>query len=270
MGIFGLLLKIVDRIPESRHLAALGQRYAERCRGDNDADPESNGEYRLLRAVLPRAQIVLDCGANVGNWTRTALAFNPGLQIHCFEPSPTNFAKLKLLAVPGKVVCNNVGVGAAEEERMLNVYEESGQLNSLFRRTSAESSDATPQRTETIKLTTIDGYLRSNNIAHVDFAKIDVEGNELAAFNGMADTLKSGAVDLVQFEYGGTFLDAGILLRDIFAFMQPYPYDFFKILPKRLRAATEYSQGYETYAYQNWLLARRGWDGLDRAGVVRV
>ena len=269
MGIFGLLFKIIDRLPESRHLAALGQRYAERCRGDNDADPDRNGEVRLLRAVLPAAQIVLDCGANVGNWTRAALAANPALQIHCFEPSPTNFEKLRVLAVPQKVYCNNVGVGALDEERTLNVYAATGQIKTHYPRSAEENSEVAAVSTETIKLITIDGYLRSNSIKHVDFCKIDVEGHELEAFKGMADTLRSGAVDLVQFEYGGTFLDARILLRDIFKVIEPYGYDFYKILPNRLQPVARYSHEYENFVYQNWLLARRGWNGLERDALVR-
>lgn len=47
----------------------------------------------------------------------------------------------------------------------------------------------------------------------VDFIKIDVEGHELSVLKGASKLLNN--VQFVQFEYGGTYLDANITIRSV-------------------------------------------------------
>ena len=54
-------------------LDALCRSYSDWYRGENDHDPESNGELRLARLLCPGASCLLDVGANVGDWTASAL-----------------------------------------------------------------------------------------------------------------------------------------------------------------------------------------------------
>ena len=56
-----------------------------------------------------------------------------------------------------------------------------------------------------------------NRISSVDFLKIDTEGYELNVLKGFGVNIK--AIRFVQFEYGGTFKDAGIKLKEIVDFL---------------------------------------------------
>ena len=71
------------------------ERYVDRFNGDNNSDPEINGENRLIREVLSSAkgEVVFDVGANVGNWSRNSLEVEELIHLHCFEPSCGAFKK---------------------------------------------------------------------------------------------------------------------------------------------------------------------------------
>jgi len=48
-----------------------------------------------------------------------------------------------------------------------------------------------------------DSYIKENNIKHIDFVKIDVEGHEEKVINGFGDSLD--IVNSIMFEFGGTW-----------------------------------------------------------------
>ena len=109
---------------------------------------------------------------------------------------------------------------------------------------------------EKIKIDTIDSYLERNNISSIDFLKIDVEGNELKVLHGAKNALSKGDIRYIQFEYGGTYIDARIYLKDIFYFLYDYGYSLHKIYPKKIKHVPKYDQSLENFNYQNWLAVK--------------
>lgn len=65
--------------------------------------------------------------------------------------------------------------------------------------------------------------------------------------------LDQGRIHQIQFEYGGTYIDARILLKDLFDFLIPYGYRLYKIYPNELRPIECYDQRLENFQYQNWV-----------------
>ena len=63
------------------------------ARGEGLNDPRTNGEYWLLEHALQAStdpQVLLDIGANRGNWTAEALRLvqpEGRIHVHAFEPS---------------------------------------------------------------------------------------------------------------------------------------------------------------------------------------
>jgi len=55
------------------------------------------------------------------------------------------------------------------------------------------------------------------SITNIDFLKIDTEGYELDVLQGFEDSLKN--IKIIQFEYGGTFLDNNIKLIDVINYL---------------------------------------------------
>ncbi|MBE2221560.1 MAG: FkbM family methyltransferase [Anaerolineae bacterium] len=240
--------------PQNKTLYQFCRRYLDRYDGVNNSDMATNGEQRVLQTVLPRCTLVFDVGANVGDWTKSALSFNSQLIVHAFEPHAATFATLASQPFPAQVVRQPFGFGAVEEEKVLHVMPGHTGMNSLYTRTGLpvqpHSADTIPI---TIQLKTIDGYCHTHDIEMIDFLKIDVEGHELAVLSGAQTMLQNGRLRLIQFEYGGTSLDARVFLKDFFELLQPMNYQLYKIFPDHLQHVPAYLHSLETFQYQNWL-----------------
>ena len=86
--------------------------------------------------------------------------------------------------------------------------------------------------------------------------KIDVEGAEYDILQGAVHLLKHGLIKIIQFEYGGTYLDAGTSLKGIWNFIKIVnpKYKFYKIYPTKLKSIKQYSDDLETFLYSNWII----------------
>lgn len=243
-------------VPRSELLYRIGRRIVNRYQGDNNGDIDVNGERWLMQRVLPASKVVFDVGANVGEWALEALQVNPRLVIHCFEPSKATFSRLSAAALPVTVVLNNVGLGAVAEERTLFVFDEACGANSLYTRMGTETAQG---KQESVTLQTADGYCESAGVERIDFMKLDVEGHELAALTGARGLLRDGRINLVQFEYGGTYIDARVLLKDMWEFVHSVnpEYRFYKLFPDRLERVPRYLQTLENFQYSNWVIAAK-------------
>lgn len=253
-------------IPSHRVLHTVCSRYVDRFNGDNETDPEVNGEYLFLRSELPKLNrgIVFDAGANVGNWAKFALCINPRINLHCFEPSRATYARLAQRQWPEDVRLNNVGLGDAEGVLDLNVVELESGMNSVYLRRGVEGAES--RSIEKINVTTIDAYCRRNAVPRIDLLKVDVEGHEMAVFKGAGKMLAEARVGRIQFEYGGCNLDARVSLKDIWEFLEQHGFAMSKLYPKGPRVMEKYRQSLDTFKYSNWLAVRRN-ESVDAAGL---
>jgi FkbM family methyltransferase len=69
----------------------------------------------------------------------------------------------------------------------LHLVEDWSGMNSLHPRRGVEQAKSV--KTESIHISTIDGYSETRGIKRIDLLKIDVEGHELAVFKGMQKML---------------------------------------------------------------------------------
>lgn len=246
--------QLVSALPvNSTMLYRLCAKVVDRYNGDNDSDMRRNGELRFLQRVLAGATTVFDVGANVGDWTYEALKINATAHYHAFEPSPTTYASLEARRFPPNVKLRNCGLGEKEGERPLFVFGDGLGVNSLYER---QGTDCVTQRRETVKIQTVDGYCAANGVERIDFLKLDVEGHELSVLRGAEQLLRGGRIGVVQFEYGGTYIDARVLLKDVWEYVQATNpnYSFYKVHPSGLRSVPAYRQTLETFQYSNWVI----------------
>jgi len=250
-----LLARLFNLLPKnSNYLYRVCKKYVNRYNNENNDDMDTNGEFRFIKDNLKKCNIVFDVGANVGSWAKLALRINANISLYCFEPSAFTFQKLVSNDFPSNVICNNFGLGAKNQERDLFIFDDGSGMNSLYQRHGLENGWGIKlqQRSEIIKLMTLDDYCKNNSIQKIDFLKIDVEGHELEVLKGATNLLKEERIKMIQFEYGGCFIDAHTLLWDIFKYLEDFNYDIFKIFPSYLRLIKRYDQRLENFQYSNY------------------
>jgi len=80
-----------------------------------------------------------------------------------------------------------------------------------------------------ISVTTLDGYLERAPLSRIDVIKIDIEGAELPCLLGAIATLSKFKPILIIEIQRCSANAAGYLPTDIFGFLKPLGYDFFRI-----------------------------------------
>lgn len=207
----------------------------------DDCRAETNGELRFASLLAPACRTVFDVGARQD----TQLAdLNPACSFHLFEPLGQHFQALQSrLKGRDNVTLNRCALG--NKRGTAWIYP---QCESLIRR----SLDVSAR--ESIEVLRLDDYCREQQVQRIDFLKIDTEGFELEVLKGGRDIVQS-ATRVIQFEYGGTYCDAGISLGMVFDFLGPR-WHFYRVFPDHLRPIAGYRRRYEDGRYANYVAAR--------------
>jgi len=128
--------------------------------------------------------IVLDCGAHIGETTRAALRMGARLVV-AIEPAPLTVEclrrNLSAEISAGKVVVYPKGVWDREEWLELSIDPDNAAENSVVRKVGA--------KTTKVRLTTIDQLVSDLNLPRVDLIKMDIEGAERNALAGPRNTI---------------------------------------------------------------------------------
>ena len=223
---------------------------------ENRSDFNTNGEFWLLNTILPEIKIVFDVGSHVGEWADQLLRLNPSIHLHCFEPCKNTFQVIQRKKYEKNVICNNFGLGSDNTQKKLFVYGDLSEGNSLYLRRGLENIVGTEIQAETeqVEIRTLDSYCCEKDIKEIDFLKIDVEGSELEVIKGGKEYFEGERIKIAQFEYGGSYIDSRILLKDFFDFFNGMNYSIFLLYPTRVCLIPYYDQRLENFQYKNFLV----------------
>jgi FkbM family methyltransferase len=153
-------------------------------------DLESNAEtsslreqYILCDGFMSKGDCVIDAGAYTGD---TAELFSEIVgetgKVFSFEPFKDSFGKLEQRMLPN-VRCINRGLYSSETELEISVNDNEPAGNSVTYTQYANKPDR-------VYVTTIDKFVKENEISKIDFIKMDVEGSELFALRGGYETIR--------------------------------------------------------------------------------
>ncbi len=137
---------------------------------------------------IREGDIVLDCGAHVGSFTHQALA-RGAAKVIAIEPSPRNVECLRRNFAPeiaaGRVLIFPKGVWNKEDTLVLRQMDENSAADTVvMQQPGALAGDTVP-------LTRIDTLVKDLGLPRVDYIKMDIEGAEVPALEGAAETLRT-------------------------------------------------------------------------------
>ena len=205
-------------------------------------DPASNGESWLLQrlgATSPR--VILDVGANRGDYARLALAACPKARVLAFEPIPAVFQQLQA----------TLGQDERADLFCLALSDQNGPLTFDFDPTNTENTTAVQgfqasvhglSRIEKVTALgrSLDHLCAEHRIDAIDLLKIDVEGFEASVLRGGAQMIAESRISCIQLEYGKANLFSRSFIHD---YMRDYGEGFAigKLYPAGVQWFSRYS-----------------------------
>ena len=162
-----------------------------------------SGEYNFLIRYLKELKdpLILDVGANVGEYSIAVMKANKNSKIHCFEPSKHHIKELKKNLRDFNVRINSFGLSNNKISEKLYQDKEISGLKSLIKRDLSHLSIKN-EDFEIVELNIGDEYVKSNKLSQIHLIKIDVEGWEMQVLEGFTESLKANKIEICQFEFG--------------------------------------------------------------------
>lgn len=144
-----------------------------------------------IKRTLNPGDLFVDVGANVGYFSRLALAF--GAQVESFEPHPKIFQRLQKNLAPfaNKATLHNIALSDSQGEFNLYIPESFDQNEGIA------SLEPTPN-SQKVPVTT--NLLSNLTSGPIKLLKIDVEGHESSVLKGCENLLAENKIDFIIFE----------------------------------------------------------------------
>ncbi|MEQ6331736.1 FkbM family methyltransferase [Pseudomonas chengduensis] len=218
-----------------------------------------SGESNFLKWYMSQVSgVVLDVGGNEGRYARVVRQNNNDVKIYSFEPHPKTFPKL--LANTSKINVISINKGLSSEEGTLTLYDyadgDGSTHASLYQNVLTDLHHSNACVAHEVAVTTIDAFVDENNISQISLLKIDVEGNEYEVLRGAKETIASGKIMAIHFEFNEMNVASRIFFYDFWKLLEGY--SFYRLLPAGMLEIENYNALYcEIFAYQNIVAIRR-------------
>lgn len=194
------------------------------------------GEYEpaitnIVKRIVKPGDVCFDFGGNIG-WYTTLLQklVGPAGAVHSFEPVPPTFQILKenvrANENAGAVRLNNLAAGAETGRINLHLFDDLPDGHA-----SQSDFGKTDYRIYDCPVTTVNEYLKKNQIDRAEFVKVDIEGAELMLLQGATDFFRLKRPPIFEIEMAlATTRGFGYQLNEIIEFIRGlYDYEFYVI-----------------------------------------
>lgn len=216
-----------------------------------------SGENYFLKRILKKFNkpIIIDIGANKGNYSVSCKKINKNAEIFALEPHPKTYKILLSKAKEFKFKSFNLASG--NEQGNIKFYDykdnDGSEHASLLKDVieKIHNASAVEHCVEIIKL---DDFVVNNQINHINLLKIDTEGYEMEVLKGAEKLIEENKIDCIHFEFNETNVISRVFLKD---FMEKLTgYKFYRLLPDGLLDINQYKPLNEIFAFQNIIALR--------------
>jgi len=200
----------------------------------NNHDSKTNGEELFFNVIKDNINLIFDVGCRSDS---EYIDFTG--EVHYFEPVDEFLQSLKEQKNINKCsYFNNFGLG--DENKELYYYPK---YQSFYNRiNSCRICDDSNKFLLHIKKG--NEYMIEKNVKNIDFLKIDTEGFELKVLQGFENLIEN--IKIIQFEYGGTFLDNNTKLMDVIKYLEQHGfYKFSYITNYGTEIITDFNDHYQ-------------------------
>lgn len=203
----------------------------------------TQGEMLFFEKIKHQCSVIFNVGTRDDTYYLDSQA---QAEFHLFEPDPY-FITLLQNKYKNKVKAyfNNFALGNSNCQ--MTYYKDT---QSLTKRVYDLKSSDDANNLMMVNVYKLDDYCREKAISKIDFLKIDVEGFELEVLKGAKEMINN--CRYIQFEYGGTYKDSRIRLKDIYDFFD-FSWNFYLIQPTKLKYCPNIN---ENYQYANYIISR--------------
>jgi FkbM family methyltransferase len=214
---------------------------------------KTSGEQHFITSHVSGIShgVIIDVGANIGNYSIRLRRSNPEVPIYSFEPHPVTYGKLHKNTEGLNVRTFNLGVGSAPGAMMLYDYaDRDGSSHASMYKEVIEQTHHSGAVAHEVTVVALDDFAIEEKIDRVGLLKIDTEGHELEVLKGFRRFIKANRVDMIQFEFNEMNMASRVFFKDFWDLLPNY--DFYRMLPGGLLPLRRYNPVLcEIYAYQN-------------------
>jgi FkbM family methyltransferase len=189
-------------------------------------------ETEIVKKEVKKGDVVLDLGANIGYYTLifAKLVGEEG-KVFAFEPEPTNFSLLKKnVEINGykNVVLIQKAASNITGETRLYLSEDNEVNHRIY-----DSYDG--RQSIEIEATRLDDYFKNYN-GKIDFIKMDIQGAEGRAIQGMSNLLKKNYNVKIAMEFSPMLLEKfGTAPEECLRLLTEFGFKVFEIAEREKR-----------------------------------
>jgi len=211
--------------------------------------------FNLLGVNASDVSVIVEGGGNRGDYTARVVERFVNAEVHVFEPSKANVAKLRArFDDQSRVHVVPKGLGEEQATATLHADAQGSSLGSLLPRKLDHVGIELGMR-ESVELETLDAYWDDVlDRRDIDLLKLDIEGLEYAALSGGREMLE--ATTLVQFEFGGANIDSRHYFRDFHEYFTSRGFVLFRVTPFGPSRVSRYSERDEYFTATNYIAVR--------------
>lgn len=145
-------------------------------------------EYsHLFEKLIKDVDVFLDIGSNIGYYSLLGVKSNRNLKAYAFEPAlgPKHFLKENISLNNFKSQIKHLDIALSNQKGIIDFYEVSNKKYTyLTHNLAGEGNAGTKTKSRnfiknTVKSTTLNDFLKEENLEKIDLIKIDTEGTEI-------------------------------------------------------------------------------------------